>query len=137
MFSGIIKNTGKINKIYKKDNNCYIEISSKMKFAKSEIGSSVSCSGACLTVEKFNRNTVKFFDCKKFFWKEIDTYKDLYDMRRIIRKINPFKSDRRHIHHILIDLGFAPISVFIIITILNHGLNSIENIPITLVSRIF
>ena len=33
-----------------------------------------------------DRNTVKFFDCKKYFWKEIDTYKDLYDMRRIIRK---------------------------------------------------
>ena len=65
MFSGIIKNTGKINKIYKKDNNCYIEISSKMKFTKSEIGSSVSCSGACLTVEKLNRNTVKFYVSKE------------------------------------------------------------------------
>ena len=65
MFSGIIKNTGKINKIYKKDNNCYIEISSKMKFAKSEIGSSVSCSGACLTIEKFNRNIVKFYVSKE------------------------------------------------------------------------
>ena len=46
MFNGIIRNTGKISKIYKKDNNCYMEISTKMKFVKSEIGSSVSCSGA-------------------------------------------------------------------------------------------
>ena len=32
MFNGIIKNTGKVSGIYKKDNNCYIEVSSKMKF---------------------------------------------------------------------------------------------------------
>ena len=30
MFSGIIKHTGKINKIYKNNNNCTIEILSKM-----------------------------------------------------------------------------------------------------------
>ena len=61
MFNGIIKNTGKISKIYKKNNNCFIEIFSKMKFAKNEIGSSISCSGACLTVEKCNKNNVKFY----------------------------------------------------------------------------
>ena len=59
MFNGIIKNTGKISKIYKKSNNCFIEIFSKMKFTKNEIGSSISCSGACLTVEKCNKNLKK------------------------------------------------------------------------------
>ena len=44
----------------------------------------------------------------------------IYDLlgviiRRLIRKINPFKSDRRHIHHILIDLGLKPKHVFLII----------------------
>ena len=29
MFTGIIKNTGTINKIYKKNNNCVLEIFSK------------------------------------------------------------------------------------------------------------
>ena len=29
---------------------------------------------------------VNFFDCKKYFWKEIDTYKDLRDMRKVIKK---------------------------------------------------
>jgi len=29
---------------------------------------------------------VNFFDCKKYFWKEIDTYKDLCDMKKIINK---------------------------------------------------
>ena len=65
MFSGIIKHTGKINKIYKKDNNCIIEIISKIKFSKSEIGSSISCSGTCLTLEKYKRNLSKFYISKE------------------------------------------------------------------------
>ena len=65
MFNGIIKNTGKINKIYKNNNNCFIEISSKMKLKKDEVGSSISCSGVCLTVEKFNNNLVKFYLSKE------------------------------------------------------------------------
>ena len=56
MFNGIIENTGKVRRIYKKNNNFHLEIYTKMKFKKSEVGSSISCSGACLTVEKYNRN---------------------------------------------------------------------------------
>jgi len=65
MFNGIIKNTGKVNKIYIKKNNCILEILSKMKFSKNEIGSSISCSGTCLTVEKFNKNLVEFYVSKE------------------------------------------------------------------------
>jgi len=65
MFSGIIKHTGKISKIYKKSNNCIIEIMSKIKFSKLEIGSSVSCSGTCLTLEKYKRNLSKFYISKE------------------------------------------------------------------------
>jgi len=65
MFNGIIKNTGTINKIYKKNRNCVIEILSTMKFSKNDIGSSISCSGACLTVEKYNKNLVQFFLSKE------------------------------------------------------------------------
>ncbi len=61
MFNGIIKNTGKISKIYKRNNNCVMEILSQMKFTKNEIGTSISCSGACLTLEEFNKNLVKFY----------------------------------------------------------------------------
>ena len=61
MFNGIIRNTGKINRIYRKNNNCFLEILSKIKFTKKEIGSSVSCSGACLTLEKYNKNLSKFY----------------------------------------------------------------------------
>ena len=71
MFNGIIKNTGKISKIYKENNNCYIEISTKMKFSKNEIGSSISCSGACLTIEKYNRNLLKFHVSKETLNKTI------------------------------------------------------------------
>jgi riboflavin synthase len=61
MFTGIIKHTGKINKIYENKNNCSVEILSKMKFSKSEIGSSISCSGTCLTLEKYKRNLSKYY----------------------------------------------------------------------------
>ena len=61
MFSGIITHTGKIKKIYKKNNNCIFEIESRIKFKKNELGSSVSCSGACLTLEKYRKNISKFY----------------------------------------------------------------------------
>ena len=65
MFNGIIKHTGKISKIYKNNNNCIIEILSKIKFTKHEIGSSISCSGACLTLERYNGNLSKFYISKE------------------------------------------------------------------------
>ena len=65
MFNGIIKHTGKISKIYKNNNNCILEILSKIKFSKNEIGSSISCSGACLTLEKCKRNLSKFYISKE------------------------------------------------------------------------
>ena len=71
MFNGIIKNTGIINRIYKKNNNCFLYILSKIKFTKKEIGSSISCSGACLTLEKYNRNLSKFYISKETLSKTI------------------------------------------------------------------
>ena len=71
MFNGIIRNTGKINRIYRKNNNCFLEILSNIKFEKKEIGSSVSCSGACLTLEKFNKNLSNFYISKETLKKTI------------------------------------------------------------------
>jgi len=65
MFAGIIKYTGKINNIHKSNNNCFLEISSKINFKKNEVGSSISCSGVCLTVEKFKKNFVNFYISKE------------------------------------------------------------------------
>ena len=71
MFNGIVKNTGIINKISSKNNNCVLEISSKMQFSKNDIGTSISCSGACLTVEKFNKNLLEFYVSKETLKKTI------------------------------------------------------------------
>ena len=65
MFNGIVKYTGKVNKIYKENNNCSLEIISSIKFSKNEIGSSISCSGACLTLENYKRNKSKFYISKE------------------------------------------------------------------------
>ena len=65
MFNGIIKNTGKIHEFYKKDNNCLLYILSKIKFTKKEIGSSICCSGACLTLEKYKGRLSKFYISKE------------------------------------------------------------------------
>ena len=71
MFNGIIRYTGKINKIYKKNNNCALEIISEMKFTENDIGSSIACSGACLTLEKYNKNLSKFYLSKETLNKTI------------------------------------------------------------------
>ena len=71
MFNGIIKNTGVINNIIKKNNNCFLELSSKLRFNNDEIGSSISCSGACLTLEKYKKNLSQFYISKETLSKTI------------------------------------------------------------------
>jgi len=61
MFNGIITHTGTIKNIFKNKNNCVIEIKSRVKFTTKEIGSSISCSGTCLTLEKYNKNVSSFY----------------------------------------------------------------------------
>ena len=65
MFNGIIKSTGLIKSILKSNNNCSLEIRSNLKFVKDDIGSSISCSGACLTLEKYTKNISKFYISKE------------------------------------------------------------------------
>jgi len=71
MFNGIIKYTGKIYKIKKKNNNCVLQLLTKLKFKKNEIGSSISCSGTCLTLEKYNNNLSEFYISKETLAKTI------------------------------------------------------------------
>ena len=52
MFNGIIYNQGIVSKILKKNNFYIIEIKSKFKISKKEIGSSICCNGVCLTLTK-------------------------------------------------------------------------------------
>ena len=71
MFNGIITHIGKIKSIKKRNNNCLLIINSNMIFKKKEIGSSVSCSGACLTLESYKKNTAKFYLSKETLKKTI------------------------------------------------------------------
>jgi len=71
MFNGIIKSTGRINKIIIKNNNCLLEIFSNLTFLKNEIGSSISCSGACLTLNKFKKKISTFYISKETLNKTI------------------------------------------------------------------
>ena len=54
MFSGIIQSQGKITSISKSDEFQSIEIQSSLK--NYDIGSSICCSGICLTVTAINNN---------------------------------------------------------------------------------
>jgi riboflavin synthase len=61
MFNGIIYNTGKVHSIIKTKNSLYIGIQSKLKFNQKEIGSSICCDGACLTLTKVKNNIIYFY----------------------------------------------------------------------------
>ena len=74
MFNGIIKNVGRIHKILKLKNDCILILATKLKFTKHDIGSSISCSGACLTLEKFNKNLISFYISKETLRKTIFKY---------------------------------------------------------------
>ena len=65
MFNGIITHKGRIISIKKVNNNCLLTISSKMNFNSKEIGSSISCSGVCLTLEGYKKNLAKFYLSKE------------------------------------------------------------------------
>jgi riboflavin synthase len=56
MFTGIIKNTGIIKDFRKKNNGYYLSIISNLNVKKNDIGTSISCSGVCLTLVKFIKN---------------------------------------------------------------------------------
>ena len=61
MFNGIIYSTGIIKNIYKNKKSLLIGIKSNLNFKLNEIGSSVSCSGVCLTLIKIQKNIIYFY----------------------------------------------------------------------------
>ena len=65
MFNGIIKKVGKIKSINIRNNNCILIVKSQLKFSNQEIGSSVSCSGVCLTLEKIKGKLSTFYLSKE------------------------------------------------------------------------
>ena len=55
MFNGIINHTGKVVKLISRNKGIDLYINSKLKFKKSEIGSSISCDGVCLTLVSYKK----------------------------------------------------------------------------------
>ena len=56
MFTGIIKNIGIIKELKKRDNGYFLSVTSGLNFTKKDIGTSISCSGVCLTLTKIKKN---------------------------------------------------------------------------------
>ncbi len=69
MFNGIIYNLGKIKTIRKSSKyvsgSRVMEILSKIRFKKSDIGESVCCNGVCLTLIKIKKTSFLFYLSKE------------------------------------------------------------------------
>ena len=52
-------------KIFKNKKYLEIHISSNIRFSKRELGSSISCSGVCLSIDKVYSNVVRFYVSKE------------------------------------------------------------------------
>ena len=61
MFNGIIFNTGLIKSIKKSKKSKLIGIKSNLRFKKSDLGTSISCSGVCLTLSKIEKKLIFFY----------------------------------------------------------------------------
>ena len=61
MFNGIIYRTGTIKNIHKNRKSLLIGIKSSLNFKQNEIGSSVNCSGVCLTLTKIQKDVIFFY----------------------------------------------------------------------------
>tara|TARA_B100001123_G_scaffold11980_1_gene14133 strand:- start:4 stop:588 length:585 start_codon:yes stop_codon:yes gene_type:complete len=65
MFSGIIKKNGIVKKIINRKNGLTIGIKSNLNLTNKEVGSSINCSGVCLTLEKISRKISYFYISKE------------------------------------------------------------------------
>ena len=61
MFNGIIYSTGTIKIIFRNKKSLLIGVKSNLNFKQNEIGSSVNCSGVCLTLTKIQKNIIYFY----------------------------------------------------------------------------
>ena len=61
MFNGIIYKTAIVEKVLKLQSSFEIILKTKLSFKKKEIGSSICCNGACLTITKINKNFISFY----------------------------------------------------------------------------
>ena len=72
MFSGIIQAQGNISKVFKSKDSLSIEVQSNLKGYK--IGSSICCSGICLTATSISKNKFTADISKETLWGNISFY---------------------------------------------------------------
>ena len=65
MFKGIIFNKGKVKNILRSKNSLTIEIVSNLNLKKKDLGTSISCNGACLTITAIKQKSVFFYLSKE------------------------------------------------------------------------
>ena len=61
MFNGIIYKTGKVVSINKTTKSLFIGIITSIVFKKKDLGSSINCNGACLTLVKIDKKKIYFY----------------------------------------------------------------------------
>jgi len=61
MFNGIIFNKGKVCKIQKRKKGINLFLKSNIKLSKKDLGISISCDGACLTLISFKNSIIEFY----------------------------------------------------------------------------
>jgi len=88
MFNGIIYNTGNILKIVRSDVHSEIVLKTNLKLKKSEIGSSLCCNGACLTITDVRNNLVSFYLSKETLRRTIFSSAKIGDIINLEKSIN-------------------------------------------------
>ena len=88
MFNGIIFNTGKVKKKHISRSGLVLTIDSKIKInPKKEIGSSISCSGVCLTLTKYKNKNLSFYVSKETIKRSNLSILKIYDIVNLEKPI--------------------------------------------------
>ena len=88
MFNGIIYKTGRIIKIIKGNDYLAVVLNTNYKFKKTEIGSSLCCNGACLTITQIKNKNVSFYLSKETLKRTTFAYAEIGDLINIEKSLN-------------------------------------------------
>ena len=96
MFNGIIHKTGEVKILKKEVSNFYVGIQANLNLKKSDIGSSISCNGVCLTVTKIKNNLIFFYISKESLDRSNLKFIKIGDMINIEKSLNYGKNISGH-----------------------------------------
>ena len=96
MFNGIIHKTGEVKILKKEVSNFYVGILANLNLKKSDIGSSISCNGVCLTVTKIKNNLIFFYISKESLDRSNLKFIKIGDMINIEKSLNYGKNISGH-----------------------------------------